>query len=763
MKATSQFAVALFLILTCGSFRTSAQDAQPAALALEPVLSNLSSPVLLTNARDGSNRLFVVEQPGRIQVLQPNAAAPTVFLDITARVLAGGERGLLGLAFHPQFRTNRRFFVNYTRQPDGATVIAEYRVSATDPNVAETGETALLVIPQPFANHNGGMIEFGPDGFLYIGMGDGGSANDPGNRAQNVDELLGKMLRINVDQPDGSVPYSSPPDNPFFGSVPGRDEIYALGLRNPFRFSFDRATGQLYAGDVGQNSLEEIDIITRGGNYGWRVFEGTRCTGLGPAQCNPADFQAPIAEYEHTGGRCSVTGGYVYRGTRSSLPIGAYVFGDFCTGEIFLLQGGTQSLLQDTSLNISSFGEDEAGELYVISLGGTVHRLATESAAPATVQFSAPAYSFGEGAGHASVTITRAGDTSAAVTVDFATVDDPAEVRCDTVNGMAYARCDYTTTIDTVRFAAADGEPKTITIPLIDDAHAEGSETVQLGLFNSSGAALGAQATATLTITDNDVAGQPNPIFSTPLFVRMQYLDFLSREPEAGEPWSAILNGCPNPFNTDPNSGSASCDRILVSSSFFGSPEFRLKGFYVFTFYRVAFDRLAAYSEIVADMRAVTGQTTEDTVARRAQFPLSFTARQEFRNRYDGLANEAFVNALLDRYGVQAITTPDPQNPEGGVKVTLTRADLINRLNGTGGALTRAQVLRAIVEADDVMAAEFNRAFVAIQYYGYLRRTPETDGYQAWLDQLNANPNDSRTMVNGFLNSVEYRLRFGQP
>ncbi|MDQ3754701.1 MAG: PQQ-dependent sugar dehydrogenase [Acidobacteriota bacterium] len=844
MKATSQFAVALFLILTCGSFRTSAHDAQPAALALEPVLSNLSSPVLLTNARDGSNRLFVVEQPGRIQALQPNAAAPTVFLDITARVLAGGERGLLGLAFHPQFRTNRRFFVNYTRQPDGATVIAEYRVSATDPNVAETGETVLLVIPQPFANHNGGMIEFGPDGFLYIGMGDGGSGNDPGNRAQNVAELLGKMLRINVDQPDGSTPYSSPPDNPFFGSVPGRDEIYALGLRNPFRFSFDRATGQLYAGDVGQNSREEIDIITRGGNYGWRVFEGTRCTGLGPAQCNPADFQAPIAEYEHTGGRCSVTGGYVYRGTRASLPTGAYVFGDFCTGEIFLLQGGTQSLLQDTSLNISSFGEDEAGELYVVSLGGTVHRLTnscsfsitptaqsfaatggngsvtvnttsdcnwtatssvswsritagsagtgngavtfsveantgpartgtliiagqtftvTQAAAPATVQFSAPAYSFDEGAGQASVTITRAGDTSAAVTVDFATVDDPAEVRCDTVNGTAYARCDYTTTIDTVRFAAGDGEPKTIAIPLIDDAHAEGSETVQLRLSSSSGATLGAQATATLTITDNDAAGQANPILSTPLFVRMHYLDFLSREPEAGEPWSAILNNCPNPFNTDAQSQSASCDRLQVSFSFFGSPEFRLKGFYVFIHYRVAFDRLAEYAEIVADMRAVTGTTPADTAARRAAFPVSFIARAEFRNRYDALSHEAFVNALLGRYNLGSITTPDPANPEGGAKVTLTRADLINRLNGTGGALTRAQVLRAIVESDEVTAVEFNRAFVATQYYGYLRRTPEASGYQAWLDYLNANPMDSRTMVNGFLNAVEYKLRFGQP
>ncbi|MGI8996261.1 MAG: DUF4214 domain-containing protein, partial [Pyrinomonadaceae bacterium] len=300
---------------------------------------------------------------------------------------------------------------------------------------------------------------------------------------------------------------------------------------------------------------------------------------------------------------------------------------------------------------------------------------------------------------------------------------------------------------------------------LIDDAHVEGSETVRLSLSNPQGAALGATSTTTLTITDNDVAGQPNPILSTPLFVRMHYLDFLSREPEADEPWSAILNGCPNPFNLDPNSGSASCDRILVSSSFFGSPEFRLKGFYVFTFYRVAFDRLAAYSEIVADMRAVTGQTPADTFARRAQFPVSFTGRAEFRNRYDARTQQGFVGALLERYPVQQITTPDPAVAEAEdvtrPKIVLTRAELVNRL--TNGTLTRAQVLRAIVESDEVGAAEFNRAFVAMQYYGYLRRTPEPDGYQSWLNHLAANPNDSRTMVNGFMNSPEYNLRFGNP
>jgi hypothetical protein len=370
-----QVLVLIFLLTPSASF---------GAIQLQPILTGLSSPLYVTSARDGTNRLFIVEQPGRIKVLQPGATTATVFLDITSKVLSGGEQGLLGLAFHPQYTTNRRFFVNYTRTGDGATVIAEYQASLADSNVANPTETQLLIIAQPFANHNGGMIEFGPDGFLYIGMGDGGSGNDPDNRAQNINDLLGKMLRINIDVPSGGLPYSSPADNPFFGPTAGRDEIYAVGFRNPFRFSFDRGgTRQLYAGDVGQSAREEIDVVTLGGNFGWRVFEGTLCTGLDPLLCGMAGFTAPIAEYDHSGGRCSVIGGYVYRGTRSTFPMGAYIYGDFCTGEIFQLfpavSGGTQSVLLDTTMSISSFGEDEAGEVFVVDLGGTVFLLTGES------------------------------------------------------------------------------------------------------------------------------------------------------------------------------------------------------------------------------------------------------------------------------------------------------------------------------------------------------------------------------------------------
>jgi hypothetical protein len=240
------------------------------------------------------------------------------------------------------------------------------------------------MIQQPFSNHNGGMVEFGPDGYLYVGMGDGGSGNDPGNRAQNINDLLGKILRIDVDVPNGATPYSSPSTNPFFGSIPGRAEIYAYGFRNPWRFSFDRRTGDLYAGDVGQNAREEIDVVTLGGNYGWRVFEGTRCTNNDRTLCTPSDYVAPIAEYNNPGTnqRCSITGGYVYRGSRRSLPFGAYVFADYCTGEILMLESQVQSVLMDTSFNISSFGEDEAGEIYVVGLGGIVQRISSTAPPP---------------------------------------------------------------------------------------------------------------------------------------------------------------------------------------------------------------------------------------------------------------------------------------------------------------------------------------------------------------------------------------------
>jgi len=367
MRKLSCFTLlAIFSVFFCLAISAQAQ------IALQPFLSGLTAPVFITNAGDGTNRLFVVEKGGVIKVFQPGSTTPTVFLNISSIVSTDGERGLLGLAFHPNYEANGRYFVYYTRAGDGAIEIAEY-----------PGGGVIITIPHPtFNNHNGGTIAFGPDGYLYAGPGDGGSGNDPNNNAQNINSLLGKIIRIDVNS---DSPYSSPSSNPFFGATPGRDEIYAYGLRNPYRFSFDRSTGTLWAGDVGQGAREEVDIITLGGNYGWRIMEGTICTpGVNPNCTPPAGHIPPVFEYSSASGeRCSITGGYVYRGTQGALPLGTYIYGDFCSGEIFT--GAAPTVLLDTSRSIVSFGEDEAGELYVVGFGGTVDKIVSNAPTAAAV------------------------------------------------------------------------------------------------------------------------------------------------------------------------------------------------------------------------------------------------------------------------------------------------------------------------------------------------------------------------------------------
>lgn len=371
--------VTLLTLFVVFGLAASALPSLSQTINLQPFLSGITSAVFLTSAKDGSRRIFVVQQNGIIKVVQPGTNATTDFLDMTSVVLSGGERGLLGLAFHPQFATNRRLFVYYTRKPDGAIEIAEYRASASNLNIAEpVGKVIISILHPGASNHNGGTLDFGPDGYLYAATGDGGGSNDPGNNAQNIDSLLGKMIRINVNtsRRQSKAKYLVPFDNPYVG-ISGADEIYALGLRNPYRWSFDRGgTRQLWAADVGQDAIEEVDIITRGGNYGWRVYEGTQCTNLDPMACVPGNYVMPVFQYNHSGGRCSITGGYIYRGTaNASVPNGAYVYGDYCSGEIFMWNGSSQILLRDTPRNVLSFGEDEDGEIYVISAGGIIEKI----------------------------------------------------------------------------------------------------------------------------------------------------------------------------------------------------------------------------------------------------------------------------------------------------------------------------------------------------------------------------------------------------
>ena len=335
-----------------------------------PVASGFLRPVDIQNAGDGSGRLFVVEQSGRILIVKDGRALPTPFLNIIDEVgSSGNEQGLLGLAFHPRYMENGLFFVNYTDR-SGNTVIVRFKVSA-DPDVADpASETRLLYVQQPFENHNGGGLAFGPDGYLYAGLGDGGSGGDPLGNGQNTSVLLGKILRLDVNLGD---PYAIPAGNPF-GS-----EVWAYGLRNPWRFSFDRATGDLWIGDVGQGDWEEVDFLPAGfpsgANLGWNYMEGNH-----PFQgMAPMGLVSPVAEYDHTEGRCSVTGGYVYRGADLPEWRGVYFFGDYCTGTVWgVIRSGsgwqTQVLFQ-TGLRISSFGVDEAGELYVADLQGSILRL----------------------------------------------------------------------------------------------------------------------------------------------------------------------------------------------------------------------------------------------------------------------------------------------------------------------------------------------------------------------------------------------------
>jgi glucose/arabinose dehydrogenase len=345
-------------------------------IELQLLASGFTRPIYVTHAGDGSGRLFVVEQAGVIRIVRDGKISATPFLDIRDRVESGGEKGLLSVAFHPKYTENGRFFVNYTARKQGVlkSIIAEYNVSQTNPDIADRAERVILEIEQPFANHNGGLNKFGPDGFLYIGMGDGGAAGDPLNAGQSLDTLLGKMLRIDVER----EPYAIPQDNPFVGRADVQGEIWAYGLRNPWRFSFDRCTGRLFAGDVGQNRLEEIDLIEKGKNYGWRIMEGSQCYDP-PTMCNTQGLELPIAEYDHSLG-CSVTGGYVYRGRQFPALIGHYLFGDYCSGRIWSLtedpQGRwTMRQLIDSPFSISSFGEDEQGELYVVHYGGAVYRV----------------------------------------------------------------------------------------------------------------------------------------------------------------------------------------------------------------------------------------------------------------------------------------------------------------------------------------------------------------------------------------------------
>ena len=356
-----------------------------APVELEPAFPGLEFDrmALLTHAGDDSGRLFLVLQPGRVVVFEndPGVESYETFLDIRDQVNdAGNEEGLLGLAFDPAYTENGYFYVYYSASGPRRSVVSRFSVSDDDPNRADAAsERVFLEVEQPFQNHNGGHLVFGPDGMLYIGLGDGGSAADPQGNGQDTSTLLGSILRIDVSRMDGLGGYAIPGDNPFAsGGGTARGEIWAYGLRNPWRFSFDRETGDLWAADVGQNLYEEVNIIRPGLNYGWNVMEGSSC--FRRTNCDTAGLEMPVAEYGREGG-CSVTGGYVYRRTGLPTLYGAYLYGDFCSGKIWALRHDGAAVTEhveiaDTGLSISSFGEDAYGEVYVLTFDGQIYRFA---------------------------------------------------------------------------------------------------------------------------------------------------------------------------------------------------------------------------------------------------------------------------------------------------------------------------------------------------------------------------------------------------
>ncbi|MEZ5399286.1 MAG: PQQ-dependent sugar dehydrogenase [Bryobacteraceae bacterium] len=381
MSTLSQRRLAALLFAAATAF------GQEPAVRLTRVAGGFTAVVDIQSARDGSGRLFLAQQNGVIRVIENGAARAEPFLDISSRTLRNGECGLLGIAFPPGFAGKGHFYVDYTDRTCQNSIVARYRL--VDNNTADPGsEEVLLRQAQPFRNHNGGQLQFGPDGFLYVGFGDGGSAGDPGDRAQDRQSLLGKLLRIDPETPAGGAAYAIPVSNPFAGNPAYRPEIWALGLRNPWRFSFDRETGDLWIGDVGQDRAEEVNYhpaaAAAGENFGWRLMEGLQC--FNPrTNCDRTGLTPPVHEYTRERGDVSITGGYVYRGRRSPELLGAYIYADYATGRMWAMRregtGFVNRPLHEAGFQVSTFGQDEAGEIYVSNFGGgVVYRIETLSA-----------------------------------------------------------------------------------------------------------------------------------------------------------------------------------------------------------------------------------------------------------------------------------------------------------------------------------------------------------------------------------------------
>ncbi|HWS88689.1 MAG TPA: PQQ-dependent sugar dehydrogenase [Pyrinomonadaceae bacterium] len=746
-----------------------AQTTELLTLALGTPVGGFSSPVGFAHADDRTNRLYVVEQGGRVRIVKSGVVNPSPFLDISGRISTGGERGLLGLAFPPDYERKGYFYVNYTNTA-GNTVISRFRRNPSDADQADpSSEQVVLTVAQPFPNHNGGQLAFGPvDRMLYVGMGDGGDGGDPGNRAQNPGELLGKILRLDTET-GRPFTYTTPSTNPFLTTAGFRPEIWALGMRNPWRFSFDRTAFDLYIADVGQGNWEEVNFqpasSAGGENYGWRIMEGLHC--FNPNPCNQAGLTLPILEYSSGAGsgNCSVTGGYVYRGDTYPRMKGLYFYGDFCSGRIWSLrrQGSDwqNNPPLDTSIQISAFGEDEQGNLYVASYGtGQIFPVVDNGpAVPPTVtptpevRFGSPVFLFNEAGGVASVPVVRSGDTSVDIYVDYATSD-----------GTASSRSDYTAARGTLHFAPGETQ-KRFDVLVTNDETDEADENLTLTLSNFVGSRgiIEGIPQRLMTIQDDDAAtSHTNPIDRSDFFVRQHYHDFLNREPDAEGLafWVGGIESCGEDLQC------REVKRIDTSAAFFLSIEFQETGFLVYLLHKAAFGNVSGtpvpvrFADFLRDTQEIgrgvivnQGDWRALLEANKQAFVNAFVSRPAFVNLYaTGQTPAQYVNALNTNAGL--VLTPAEVS------------DLVARL--ADGRETRATVLRRVAEDADIGNAEFNRAFVLMQYFGYLRRDPDAspdtsfEGYNHWLGKLNDFGGDYRRaeMVKAFLSSTEYRQRF---
>jgi glucose/arabinose dehydrogenase len=823
-----------------------------AGLGVRKLLGGLNQPIGL--AVIGANDFLVLEKAsGKVIRQRLGVGGSGTVLDLA--VNSASERGLLGIALHPQFPSNPRVYLFWTESSTGADTSNTDEVPLVGNRVDSFLWDGLTLTPernliklralqqdagQPSrGNHNGGIIRFGPDGKLYIIMGDNGrrgllqnlrfgpAANPEGptvaddqfgGPAPDDAHLAGVVLRLNDD---GTVPS----DNPFFNAAANLTgeaaanvkKVFAYGIRNSFGMAFDPLSGQLWTQENGDDSFDEINRVVPAFNGGWiqlmgpssrvaefKAIEMSRSGGLQqlrwppdrianfPLDANSRLFRLPGSIYTEPefswkyavapsslgfvrgralgaqnegalvvgASRTTLAGGYLFRFPLTS-ERRKLSFADVRLGDLVADNADKFDLAESESL---LFGRDfgittdiqsaPGGNLYVVSLSdGVVYEI---FARPGTLQFDAAAGRWFEGKLSADVTVTRDGDTSGAVAVNYRTLDDPAAVPCDPAarkpdgtlypQGLAYARCDYATVTGTLSFAPGETS-RTFTVPLVDDAHDEPDETFKVELFAPAGATLGAQSAHNVTIADNDAANAPNPILDSSnhfFFVRQQYLDFLSREPEpAGlAAWLNVLSGCSD-VNRNPN-----CDRVTVSSSFFRSAEFEFKGYYVYRFYKVSLGRLPRYDEIILDMARVTAATDQEVFAKRKDFARDWLARPDFKTLYpESLTPAEYVDKLL--------LTAQEKLEGFNTRDTLV-ADL------TAGRKTRSEVLSILVERITNDPSDFNAAFVAMQYFGYLRRDPEPEGYRNWLNYLNTHPGDYRTMVRGFLYSNEYLLRFGK-